>query len=268
MTQPLAFLGQHGPLLLFFVVLAEMLGLPLPAVPVLVAMGAMAGGGRFSFATGLFIAVSACLTADVIWYRLGRWRGARVLNFLCRISLEPDSCVRNAENVLAARGPRALLFAKFVPGLSTVATPVAGLIRMPAGRFLFWDFLGSLLWSGTYMSLGWAFHDQLEKVLAAVTDVGSTVFLIAVGLTVAYVAWKLAQRRRFLGQTAVDRITPEELQRRLASGEDVLVVDLRHEEEFSAERMTLPGALRVSPDTIDAHVESFRGTREVVLFCT
>jgi membrane protein DedA with SNARE-associated domain len=268
MTQPLSFLGQHGPALLFLIVLAEMLGLPLPAVPVLVAMGAMAGEGRFSFATGLVIAVSACLTADVIWYRLGRWRGARVLTFLCRISLEPDSCVRTAENVLAARGPRALLFAKFLPGLSTVATPVAGLIHMPAGRFLFWDVLGSLLWSSAYMTLGWVFHDQLEKVLAAVTDVGSTVFRAAVGLVVAYVAWKLAQRRRFRAQTAVDRITPEELRGRLASGEDLLVVDLRHEDEFAAERMTVPGALRVAPDTIDAHVESFRGTREVVLFCT
>ena len=268
MTQSLSFLSEHGPVLLFFVVLAELLGLPLPAVPVLVAMGAMAGEGRFSFTTGLLIAVSACLIADVVWYRLGRWRGARVLNFLCRISLEPDSCVRNAENVLAARGPRALLFAKFFPGLSTVATPVAGLIRMPVGRFLFWDFLGSLLWSSTYMALGWAFHDQLERVLAAVTDVGSTVFLIAVSLVVAYVVWKIAQRRRFLTQIAVDRITPEELQGRLASGEDVLVVDLRHEDEFSTERVTLPGALRVAPDTIDAHVESFRGTREVVLFCT
>src|SRR5688572_47752 len=123
MTQSLSFLSEHGPVLLFFVVLAELLGLPLPAVPVLVAMGAMAGEGRFSFTTGLLIAVSAWLIADVVWYRLGRWRGARVLNFLCRISLEPDSCVRSAENVLAARGPRALLFAKFFPGLSTVATP-------------------------------------------------------------------------------------------------------------------------------------------------
>src|SRR6185295_16061425 len=124
----MAFLGRQGSIVLFLFVLAEQLGLPLPAVPVLLAMGALAERGRFSLAGALAIAVGASLLADLVWYALGRWRGARVLNLLCRISLEPDSCVRTTQNVLTARGARALLYAKFVPGLSTVAPPVAGLI--------------------------------------------------------------------------------------------------------------------------------------------
>ena len=268
MPDPLSFLGEQGPLLLFLVVLAEQLGLPLPAVPVLVAMGAMAGLGRFSFATALLIAVSACLVADFVWYRLGRWKGARVMNLLCRISLEPDSCVRNAENVLAVRGARALLFAKFLPGLSTVAPPVAGLIHMPPWRFLLWDGLGALLWSSVYLVLGWIFSDELERVLQAVTDFGSTVFIVSAALLVGYVAWKFGQRRRFLRQIQVDRITPEELHRRLAAGEDIVVVDLRHSNEYEADETTLPGAMRVAPDAIDTHIDSIRGDHEVVLFCT
>jgi membrane protein DedA with SNARE-associated domain len=257
-----------APWTLFAIVLAEQLGLPLPAVPVLLVMGAMAGAGRFSFAAALMIAVAACLIADYAWYRLGRWRGARVLNLLCRISLEPDSCVRMAENRLALGGARALLVAKFIPGFSTAAPPVAGLIRMRVSRFLLWDGLGAVLWSSAYLGLGWLFSDQLERVMRAVADVGGRAFLLAASALLVYIAWKIAQRRRFLRQIALDRITPEELHARLAAGEDIVVVDLRHSAEFEAEGRTLPHALRIAPDAVDAQLSAIPPGREVILFCT
>lgn len=263
-----AFLGRQGTLVLFLIVLAEQLGLPLPAVPVLLAMGALAATGHFSFAAALVLALAASLLADGVWYALGRWRGAKVLNLLCRVSLEPDSCVRNAENVLAVRGARALLFAKFVPGLSTVAPPVAGLIRMRPSRFLLWDGAGAVLWAGTYLGLGWLFGPQLERVLFAVTDVGGRVFALAAAALVAYLGWKYLQRQRFLRQIRVDRITPDELKRKIEAGEDVVVVDLRHAADFEAAETTLPGALQVSPEAIDAHIGAIPPDREVVLFCT
>jgi membrane protein DedA with SNARE-associated domain len=262
------FLSNQGPMVLFLIVLAEQLGLPLPAVPVLLAMGAMVGTGRFSFAAVMAIAVGACLVADFAWYRLGRWRGARVLNWLCRISLEPDSCVRTAQDRLAFGGARALLVAKFFPGFSTAAPPVAGLIGMRVSRFLLWDAMGAVLWSATYLGLGWLFSDQLERVMRAVTDVGGRAFFLAAAALAAYLAGKAIQRKRFLRQIALDRITPEELNARLAAGEDIVVVDLRHSAEFEADHSSLPRALRIAPDAIDTHFSSIPAGREVVLFCT
>ena len=255
-------------MVLFLIVLAEQLGLPLPAVPVLLAMGAMVGTGQLSFSTVLAIAVGACLLADFAWYRLGRWRGARVLNWLCRISLEPDSCVRTAENRLAFRGAQALLVAKFIPGFSTAAPPVAGLIGMRLSRFLLWDGMGAVLWSATYLGLGWLFSDQLERVMRAVTDVGGRASFLAIGALAAYLAWKAIQRRRFLREIALDRITPEELHTRLAAGEDIVVIDLRHSAEFETDPSSLPRALRIAPDAIDARFSAIPRGREVILFCT
>jgi membrane protein DedA with SNARE-associated domain len=255
-------------MVLFLIVLAEQLGLPLPAVPVLLAMGAMVGAGRFSFAAVLAISVAACLVADFAWYRLGRWRGAKVLRWLCRISMEPDSCVRMAENRLATGGAKALLVAKFLPGFSTAAPPVAGLIGMRVSRFLLWDGLGAALWSATYVGLGWLFSDQLERVMRQVADVGGRAFFLAVSALAVYLAWKAVQRRRFLREITLDRITPEELNARLAAGEDIVVIDLRHTAEFEADGKSLPRALRIAPETIDAQMGSIPADREIVLFCT
>jgi membrane protein DedA with SNARE-associated domain len=261
-------LAREGPVVLFLIVLAEQLGLPLPAVPVLLAMGAMVGAGRFSFASVLAISVTACVIADFAWYRLGRWRGASVLRWLCRISMEPDSCVRTAENRLSTGGARALLIAKFLPGFSTAAPPVAGLIGMRVSRFLLWDGLGAALWSATYLSLGWMFSDQLERAMHAIADIGGRAFFIALGALALYVAWKALQRRRFLREITLDRITPEELFARLGNGEDIVIVDLRHTAEFEADQKSLPRAMRIAPESIEEQMRAIPSDREVVLFCT
>jgi membrane protein DedA with SNARE-associated domain len=262
------FLARQGPLVLFLFVLAEQLGLPLPAVPVLLAMGALVRSGHFSLGLGLGIALGACLIADAVWYWLGRWRGARVLSLLCRISLEPDSCVRSTQDVLTARGARALLFAKFVPGLSTVAPPVAGLIRMRPSRFLVWDGLGALLWAGSYLALGWVFGPQIERVLVSLGAAGGRLVVLIVVLAAGYLGWKYVQRRRFLNEIRMDRITPAELQQKLAGGEDVVVVDLRGSADFEVEDGTLPGAFHVPPDALEERLAQLPPAREVVLFCT
>ena len=264
----MSFLLRHGYVVLFAIVLLEQAGLPLPSPPVLLAVGALVAAGRFSMAASLSVVVAACLLADLVWFDLGRRHGARILALLCRISLEPDSCVRRTENALAASGARALLFAKFLPGLSTAAPPVAGMLRIRLSRFLLWDVAGALLWAGTYFALGYAFSSQLERVAELVVGLGSRLLaLLAAGFAL-YVSWKYAQRRRFIREIAIARITPEELQRRLDAGEDVVVVDLRHSMEFEADPATVPGAIHVLPDDLDARHGEIPRDREVILYCT
>src|SRR2546428_12026674 len=148
-------LVQYGYVVVFGWVLAEQIGLPIPAVPVLLAAGAVAGTGRLSLAIILVLAAVASLVSDTIWCWIGRVRGARVLGWLCRISLEPDSCVRRTQRLFSARGARSLLIAKFVPGFSTAAPPLAGVVRMPVLPFLAFTGPGGLVWAGPFVRVGW-----------------------------------------------------------------------------------------------------------------
>src|SRR5215472_10078284 len=146
MSDTLQFLARHGYIVLFVSVLAQQLGIPLPSTPFIVAAGALAHTGQLSFGAALFVAFVAAMIADLVWFEIGRLRGIRVLQFLCRISLEPDYCVRRTENTFARCGPKTLIVGKIVPGISAVATPMAGVYhrRNPtaesllrsAGRFL------------------------------------------------------------------------------------------------------------------------------------
>src|SRR6266404_4517245 len=154
MHSALEFLLHHGYAVLLAWVFAEQIGLPVPSLPILLAAGALAGTGRFSFAGSVFLSVFASLVADSAWYGMGRVRGIKVLQLLCKISLEPDSCVRRTEGLFAKQGARSLVFAKFVPGLGSVAPPLAGIFNMRPSRFFLFDVLGALLWSSFYIGLG------------------------------------------------------------------------------------------------------------------
>jgi membrane protein DedA with SNARE-associated domain len=264
----MSFLMRHGYAVLFGVVLLEQAGLPIPSLPFLLAMGALVAAGHFSLAASLLVAVTAALLSDVAWFELGKRHGARVLALLCRISLEPDSCVRRTENVLAAGGARALLFAKFVPGLSTAAPPVAGMLRMRLRRFLLWDAAGALLWAGSCLAVGYVFSSQLEQVADLALRLGSRLGAVLAAGLAAYLSWKYAQRRRFIRELTVARITPEELRRRLDAGEGIVVVDLRHSLEFDGEPAMVPGAIHLLPDELDARHGEIPRDREVVLYCT
>src|SRR5215470_7778375 len=158
MNDTTQFLINHGLPLVFAAVFVEQMGLPLPAPPWLLAAGALSAIGKFNISLGLLVTVVACLLADTIWFYLGRYRGNQVLTFLCRISLEPDSCVRRTQNVFTKYGLPGIIVAKFVPGVSTVAPPVAGMSNISAWRFLFVDAIGSLLYGGCLLGFGYAFN--------------------------------------------------------------------------------------------------------------
>src|SRR5256884_417987 len=156
------FVIRHANLVLFAAVFADQVGLPFPAVPVLLAAGALAGAGQMNLGMAVGLAVAACFVGDFVWYYLGRHRGRHVLNVLCRISFEPDSCVRRTENFFGRHGMRSLILAKFIPGVSTVTPALAGLFNVSVERFMLYNGLGALLWTVTYIAPGYLFSDQLE----------------------------------------------------------------------------------------------------------
>ncbi|HZM98511.1 MAG TPA: DedA family protein [Pyrinomonadaceae bacterium] len=172
MGDTLQYLVRHGYIVLFASVLAQQLGMPLPSTPFIVAAGALAHAGQLSFDATILVAFSAAMIADLVWFEIGRLRGIRVLQFLCRISLEPDYCVRRTENTFARYGAKTLIVGKIVPGISAVATPMAGVYGLARSRFLLFDGLGILLWIGTFELLGYLFSDQLEDVVAYASRFG------------------------------------------------------------------------------------------------
>lgn len=268
MSDALAFLMQHRYAVLFSVVLVEQLGLPVPATPFLLGAGALAGMGQLSFGVALGLAVSACLASDLAWYEAGRRRGGSILRLLCRISLEPDSCVRRTEDTFARYGARTLLVAKFVPGLNTVATPLAGIVGIRLPVFALYSIGGGTLWSGTFLLLGYVFRHQLDTVARRAIALGGRLGAVLAVLFVAWLAWKWHERRRFLRALRVARIGPEELKRKLDAGEDVVIVDLRHALDFETDPRSIPGALRFAAEDLEEEHAAIPRGREVVLYCT
>jgi membrane protein DedA with SNARE-associated domain len=262
------YLLQHGYLILFAFVLAEQIGFPIPSFPLMLTMGALAHAGRYSLFISIGLAALACCLCDLGWYEIGRYYGHKVLNFLCRISLEPDSCVRRTEESFARHGARSLLFAKFVPGLGTAAPSLAGLLRMRISSFVAWDTSGAIVWAAAFTGAGYLFSAQLARASAVALGLGSLLAVLVGAALAAYVAWKYIQRQRFIRSLRVARITPEELRRKIDSGEEVVIVDLRHATEFKAEDARLPGALRMRPEDLERHHDEIPRDRDIVLYCT
>ncbi|MBY0372577.1 MAG: VTT domain-containing protein [Bryobacteraceae bacterium] len=268
MTELLSFLERHGYGLLFAVLFLEQSGLPLPAMPVLLAVGALCGQGKLNIVVSLGAAVAACLLADLIWYSVGRAKGRSILRVLCKVSLEPDTCVRATEDAFDRYGRGTLLVAKFIPGLNTVAPPLAALSGMPLRTFLWLDAVGALLYSATFAGLGWIFHREIARVSDALSDLGSRVFWLLAAALAVYLGIKLLQRNLLIRRFRLSRIEPEELAELMREGAEIAVVDLRHRVELEAEGAKLPGALVFRPEEIkDRHSEIPRG-RDIILYCS
>jgi membrane protein DedA with SNARE-associated domain len=261
-------LAQHGYGILFTVVFVDQVGAPIPGEFLLIAMGALAAGGSLGFPAAFAVGVVACLAADLVWYELGRRRGAKVLGFVCRVSLEPDTCVRKTETLFERRGPWILVFAKFLPGISAVAAPLAGLIRMDIRRFLLLDLAGCVTWVGGFMAIGSIFHGQLEQVTVTVAALGVHLGVVAALVIAGWIGLKWWDRRRTLARLRTARISPAELRRRWDAGEELLVVDLRSALDFASDPRTIPGARRIPAEELLLHVRSLPRDRDIVLYCT
>src|SRR6266481_1864285 len=264
MSGLIEFLIAYGLPLLFMAILLEQLGLPLPAAPWLLAVGALSVDAKFSAPAGIAVAVIACLLSDSTWFYLGRHQGNRLLGLLCRISLEPDSCVRRTENAFSRYGLRTLLVSKFVPGLNTVAAPLAGASKVGVRRFLLFDATGSLLYAGSYILLGYLFRDQIEQIAAALAGLGKSALLVLAFLIAAYLGFKLWRRQMLLRELRMTRITVAELRQKLDAGENPLIFDLRA--DGGSEELIIPGAIRISMDDLGKSADIPRD-RDIIVYC-
>lgn len=261
------FLIVHGVPIIFGAVLIDQMGVPIPALPWLLAAGALAGTGKFHWLMALEFSVLSCLIGDFFWFYLGRHRGTQVLGFLCRMSLEPDSCVRRTVNVFTRYGSPGIVIAKFIPGMSTVIPPLAGMSRMSAGQFLLIDGFGSLLYVGTVMLLGFLFSDQIADIAAALTHYGGGALTIFLAFLVLYLGWKFWQRQRLLWELRTAKITVNELGKMLDAGENPFILDMRSVLELEQDPGIIQGAIHVSMEDLEKQHKEFPRDREIIVYC-
>jgi len=268
MALPTHILLMYGYFLLFAWVLVEQLGLPLPSAPVLMAAGALSAQREISFPLALAVAVAAALTADSAWFFIGRSHGHRVLNLICKLSLEPTTCVRRTQDSFGRRRGTMLISAKFVPGLGALAAPVAGQNGMSFGRFLLYDGIGSVIWVVVLLAIGRFFGDLIRRNPHVLDWVGRFSGAILILGVIGFLMARIARRRIALKQLAAMRLEPVELKRQIDGGEPVYIVDLRHPLELLADPFTLPGALHIAPDILAARHHEIPRDRDVILYCT
>ncbi|HEX4438715.1 MAG TPA: VTT domain-containing protein [Thermoanaerobaculia bacterium] len=258
----------YGLPLVMLVVLLEQLGLPIPAMPVLIVAGALAVDGKLVTWQVLLGAVAASVVADSLWFGLGRLQGNRILKTLCRVSLSPDSCVRQTESVFERWGMPSLLVAKFIPGFSTVAPPMAGAVgaRLPA--FLLFDSGGALLWAGAGVVAGAIFHRAVDRVISAIASLGSSALVLLGAGLAAFIAVKWWQRRRFYKMLRMARISVDDLHRLMDEGKSPVVVDVRTAGARSRDPRRIPGAAVMEAVELDARLVELPRDREIILYCT
>jgi membrane protein DedA with SNARE-associated domain/rhodanese-related sulfurtransferase len=261
-------LEHYGLLIVFIAVLIDQLGIPLPAIPVLVAAGTLAAAGKAN-AVALFSgSVLACLIADSVWFLIGKRYGMRVLKTLCRVSIEPDSCVSETQHRFERWGANSLVVAKFVPGLSVIAPPLAGALEVGWPRFLALSTLGSALWVGVGLGAGAAFKTQLEWLSHYLARYAGTAVAVLVVLFAAYIAYKWRQRRRFLAELSMARITVDELYTLVESGGQPVILDVRTHTARGLEPRWIPSAIHAPVAEIEQRLRELPRDREVIVYCT
>jgi membrane protein DedA with SNARE-associated domain/rhodanese-related sulfurtransferase len=269
LTQQLVLaLTQYGFTVVFLNVLLDQIGLPVPAVPTLIVAGAVAANGQLSLSALFGGSVAACLIADCGWYWVGRKYGIRVLKSLCRISLEPDSCVSQTQTRFERWGVNSLIIAKFVPGLAIIAPPLAGALRIGWPRFIALSTLAAILWVGFGLFAGVIFKTQIEQLLLTLDRFGSAVIVVGLSLLALYIAFKWWQRRRFYAVLRMARINVNELYELIQAGAAPVIIDVRSTTARALEPRWIPGALSISLLDVARHLKELPRDREIILYCT
>jgi membrane protein DedA with SNARE-associated domain len=262
------FLRQYGYWVIFVAALAENLGLPLPSYPVILVGAALAAQFGFTLTGIIVVAAVAAFVGDGAWYILGRHRGRPILRTLCSISLNPDSCVSRTENLFVRHGLKSLLVAKFIPGLNTVAPPLAGMLKVPPFRFVVFDLGGIGLWLASAALLGVGFRLQVAWVMEWLSAFGSVAVWIVLALLAGWLLIKWVERRRFYRLLEKSRIAGPELKERLDRGEDIVIVDLRSDFGLRLEGSKIPNAIHIPPREFEARYREIPPGRPVVMYCT
>jgi membrane protein DedA with SNARE-associated domain len=258
----------YGLPLVFVIVLLEQLGAPIPAIPVLVVAGALSADRDFSAWGVLLVALGASLIADTVWFLLGRAQGQRILKLLCRISLSPDSCVRQTESVFERWGMPSLLVAKFIPGFSTVAPPMAGATKAGLDEFLLYDSGGAVLWAGSGIVAGLVFHRAIDRALAFLASIGGAAFAVLGVALVLFVGFKWWQRRAFYKFLRMARISVDDLHTLIDEGVNPIVLDVRTVKGRSLDPRRIRGASVLDVMNLDSALKDLPRDREIILYCT
>jgi membrane protein DedA with SNARE-associated domain/rhodanese-related sulfurtransferase len=264
----LSFFVKYGYWVVFLWILTEQLGIPIPSTPLLLTAGTLTATHQLRLAFVLAAALAGSVIADSTWYIFGKRYGSAVVRMMCRLSLESTACVRKTEGYFTKRGAAALLVAKFVPGLGSVAAPIAGQIGMGYPKFVAFDALGMLLWILAVTLGGRFFGDVLKHHPNALSTAAHFFGLIFALLFVGFLVWRMLQRRAFLRSVRMARIDPSELKEMVDCGEPVFIVDLRHPLDYLPDPRTIPGALTLTPDKLVEQSDRIPRDQEVVLFCT
>jgi len=267
MAEFLPFLIEHGYVVIFVWVFLDQAGLPLPAIPVLLAAGVLVGMGEMALITVFLLTILASVPIDFFWFWLGRLRGARVLQLLCILSLEPDYCVRNTENAFKRLGPVSLVVGKFVPGLQTLAPPMSGVTGVSTIKFIFMDMLGAILWAGVFVGLGQYFHAEVGSIVRIAAEFGLIAGLSLTIAIVAYFGYKVVVRQRFLKSLRMRKLTPEDVYARMEQDDELHIIDLRHDYDMIALPKILPSAIRVPMEAIGEHAEKIPKDMDILLCC-
>jgi membrane protein DedA with SNARE-associated domain/rhodanese-related sulfurtransferase len=267
MRELVALLLAHGALIIFVVTLAARVGAPVPASPLMVVAGSLVLAGQLSLLVALIASVAANVLGDGVWFLAGRRHGHRVMRRLCRISLSPDSCVRQSESLITRWGGSSLIAAKFVPGVSVVAAPMAGALGMSTPRFLAFELVAALSWTLAFMALGFVFSNQIQGIFDVMASTGSIATAVLVLALAALVAVRYWRRRRFLSELEIPRIGVDELHALIEQGRDPLVIDVRSDASTQVDAQRIPGAISVHLRDIHAKAAEIAPGREVVLYC-
>ena len=264
----IALLIHYGIAVVAANVFLEQIGAPVPAVPTLIVAGALTRNGKMSSTAVLIAAFTASIVADWIWFLLGRRYGYRILKTLCRISLSPDSCVRETEANFERWGLKSLLVAKFIPGFSTVAPPLAGATRRGTLQFLLYDGVGAFIWAGSAVFVGRVFHTAIGRILDYLENLGGWAVVIVGVLLAIVIVVKWAQRRQFLRDLRMARITVGELKKLIDSGKRPIVLDVRTGASRKREKSHIPGAIVATADEVPSRIAGIAPDSEIVLYCT
>jgi len=264
MSAVIGWLEHAGIALVFVFVLIEQAGLPIPAYPLLIIAGAWSAQGGAPYAAILAAAVAACLVADVGWYTAGNRLGSRVLRAMCKLSLEPDSCVSHTERVFTRFGTKVLTFAKFVPGLGAVATAMSGVVGASLAAFVFFDVIGATLWAGLGIALGIIFHDAVDSVFAELATLGRIGAFVILAIFAAFLALKWWRRHQFFQELRMSRISVEELSRLREARRAHVLIDARPSASRVRDGM-IPGA--VPFETLVKELTGVPPRGEAVVYC-
>jgi membrane protein DedA with SNARE-associated domain/rhodanese-related sulfurtransferase len=273
MTWMMGLLLRHTYSVIFGWVFVEQAGLPIPSIPLMLAAGTMSAAHKVHVAYALPVVMLACLIADSMWYFLGKRYGTKVLDLLCRFSLEAATCVSRTQGSVTKRGAFTLLFAKFVPGLSTMAAPIVGQAKIPYPTFVIYDMAGTLIWAGAWLFAGRFFGDLAKRSSDFFAMLGHFAGLLVVLMVIGVVVYRLVKRRQFVTELRGLRLEPTQL---LAMIDDAkregkelpFIVDLRHPLDLLPDPRVLPGALRIGPDQLKERSRMIPRDRDIVLYCT